>query len=238
MALIFASGGSSAGETITKDLISSIIKKSAGVINHPIVLPDTQVSVDQSIKDFKRERVLFNDVPFIPDRMNVQRGNCFILTLKLCIDRLCNNNSRNRLCNSSDIIDTIMQRACRTSAGIDSYFKVQELFCVPGTFLSHRTGEDPPTIVDVFIDSNDNLIARLEVRNSFALYDNSTMDEMSGEENMEPPPWLIIDTVVIDESNFTLSTHSRNLMITINNNTAPSNNSSNHRHSGQTSSLL
>ncbi len=50
-------------------------------------------------------------------------------------DRLCNNNSRNRLCNSSDIIDTIMQRACRTSAGIDSYFKVQELFCVPGTFL-------------------------------------------------------------------------------------------------------
>lgn len=75
MALIFASGGSSAGETITKDLISSIIKKSAGnylnhsiahslfhthffhhkgVINHPIVLPDTQVSVDQSIKDFKR----------------------------------------------------------------------------------------------------------------------------------------------------------------------------------------
>ena len=70
MALIFA-----AGEMITKDLISSIIKKSAGnylnhsiahslliliffrhkgVINHPIVLPDTQVSVDQSIKDFKR----------------------------------------------------------------------------------------------------------------------------------------------------------------------------------------
>ncbi len=127
-----------------------------------------------------------------------------------------------------------------------------------GTFLSHRTGEDPPTIVDVFMDSNSNLIARLEVRNSFALYDNSTMDEINGDENMEPPPLLIIDTVitvhsystsfnysltlllqvVLDESNFTLNSHSRNLIIKINNNIAPSINASNHRNSGQTSSLI
>ena len=144
----------------------------------------------------------------------------------LRIDKLCCSNSRNHTYNSNSVIDTIMQRACRTSAGIDSYFKVQELFCVPGTpllcpfvlgysltrcigtFLSHRTGEDPPTIVDVFMDSNCNLVARLEVRNSFALYDNSTMDEINGDGSMEPPPLLIIDTVIAAHSSITSNTHS------------------------------
>jgi hypothetical protein len=45
-----------------------------------------------------------------------------------------------------------MQRACRTSAGADSFFTVQKLFCIEGTFLTQKTlDDDPPVLIDVFL---------------------------------------------------------------------------------------
>ena len=50
------------------------------------------------------------------------------------------------------IADITMQRACRTSAGADSFFMVQRLLCVDGTFVTQRTGiDDPPIKIDLYL---------------------------------------------------------------------------------------
>ena len=54
-----------------------------------------------------------------------------------------------------DIADIIIQRACRTSAGADSFFTTQRMFCVDGTFVTQKTNpHDPPIKIDVFVSSN------------------------------------------------------------------------------------
>ena len=125
------------------------------------------------------------------------------------------------------VADIILNRSCRTNAGIDSYFLVQELFCVEGTFITHRTGNDPPTRVDVFVtrsgnddvsnegDECDCLCSRIEVRNSYAIYDSDMMDFLTGQKDQDPPPWLDVETTVIDESNHKLNSHSRRLKISV-----------------------
>jgi hypothetical protein len=53
---------------------------------------------------------------------------------------------------ADDITDLILQRACRTSAGADSFFKIQTLLCLDDTFVTQKTFlHDPPIRVDVFI---------------------------------------------------------------------------------------
>ena len=122
------------------------------------------------------------------------------------------------------VADIILKRSCRTNAGIDSYFLVQEIFCVDGTFITHRTGNDPPTRVDVFIthsgnngedEGGDCLCSRIEVRNSYAIYDSDMMDFLTGQKDQDPPPWLDVETTVIDESNHKLNSHSRRLKISV-----------------------
>jgi hypothetical protein len=53
---------------------------------------------------------------------------------------------------ASIVSDTILQRGCRTSAGADTFFLVQQLFCVDGTFVTQKTSlhAEEPIIVDVF----------------------------------------------------------------------------------------
>ena len=54
----------------TKDYIIRILTEFPNILKRTIKITDIQeLSMQQSIKDFKRERVIFNDVPFIPDKV-------------------------------------------------------------------------------------------------------------------------------------------------------------------------
>ena len=61
------------------------------------------------------------------------------------------------LSEGSIISDAILQRGCRTSAGADTFFLVQQLFCVDGTFVTQKTSlhAEEPIIVDVFAVPDD-----------------------------------------------------------------------------------
>jgi hypothetical protein len=282
---------------------------------HKIPLPSSPtVTMEQAEKDFCRERVLLNDVAFIPDKNDLDRSRAFALTLRMVLRRLMYNKTvyNEQLYENSDTIcDLLMQRACRTSAGADSFFTVQKMLCVEGTFVTQKTLiDDPPVHMDVFIapnfdeqlsirvkyDSNDELhsnnnsnhhissssaasatddvqfdgnpilysansllppshpppgddednnhhlfiqhalCARIQVSNSFAIYDVACMDFLGdtlnygdqhryngGDNNSnnnnngmeEPKPWLEVETVVVDESNFFTGRNWRKLHIIV-----------------------
>ena len=55
------------------------------------------------------------------------------------------------------------------------------------------------------------------ISNSFALYDNSTMDSDYDRENsgIDPVPWLDIDSIVVDESDLKTGEHWRKLHLVV-----------------------
>lgn len=79
----------------------------------PVTTP--VVTLDQAKRDFKRERVLFNDVPFIPDKTDVHRCHAFSLTLEKLVQRLVSRTQHgsDSMPSFEVISDIIMQRACR-----------------------------------------------------------------------------------------------------------------------------
>jgi hypothetical protein len=81
------------------------------VVLHSIPLSVTIVTSEQAKRDFRRERVLFNDVPFIPDKSDIHRCHAFTLTLHRLVQRLLKIAELHTSVDS--IVDTIMQRACR-----------------------------------------------------------------------------------------------------------------------------
>lgn len=137
------------GTASTKESVMELLRSGRHLGRIP--LPSPSISVEQAAKDFKRERVLFNQVPFIPNQDDRSRSNGFVLSLQRLVERL----QRQGSCVSPDVADVtglILQRACRTTTGADSYFMVQKLFCVSGTHVTHKSGRrDPPVKVDVFV---------------------------------------------------------------------------------------
>lgn len=249
-----------------KDEITALLSKMEGVLPR-LALSAPTVTVEQSQKDFRRERVLLNEVPFIPDRVDMHRCDAFSITLKEFVSRAMRLNCTSNDLSADRVADIVIQRACRTSAGADSYFMVQKLLCVQGTFITQRSvmsGLDPPIRIDLFIANqaeslNDDevhwkqtnngnsknetkpikspnnpmkydlnspgsydgtndclaLFGRSEVRNFFAIYDLNSIDEITGDAANDPPPWLTIEAVVIDETNFKSGWHSRRLQLTV-----------------------
>ena len=124
----------------------------------------------------------------------------------------------------------------RTSAGADSFFMVQKLLCnheeglqsflqllvlcvLSGSFVSQKTySSDPPIKIDLFAamssdqDPCSSLCARIQVRNSFAIYDSDIFEQISEKSVEDPPAWLEVEAIVIDESNFTTCDHWRKLV--------------------------
>jgi hypothetical protein len=141
-------------EAKTKEDVIHVLTKNQHLVKK-IPLPCPSVTIEQAKKDFRRERVLLNDVPYIPDQLDVSRSNGFAKSLSMLIDRIKNRGHINCTEAEEDVADLIMRRACRTSAGADAFFTVQRLLCVDGTFVTQKTsGHDPPIRIDVFISSN------------------------------------------------------------------------------------
>ena len=227
-----------------------------------IPLPSPVVSVEQAHKDFRRERVLLNDVAFIPDNIDLNRCHAFSETLTVLLERMMRNKelyNQDLFESVDDITDTILQRACRTAAGSDSFFRVQNLLCVEDTVVTQKTFlHDPPIRVDVFtafsnsVDDSastcgsevsgsdtrsiksanlfhsynlhrtegedgkvNSICSRILVQNSFALYDASAIDLITGNEVLDPTPWLEVEATVVDEVNYRTNEHDRALQLLI-----------------------
>eukprot|EP01041_Mallomonas_annulata_P004218 gene4218-8393_t len=169
------------------------------------------VSVEQALRDFRREKVLLNDVLFIPDSLNPPY---FPSALRLLIQRQLSINPQVSSDQATRISDVILQRACRTSAGADSFFKIQTMFDINGFVLTQHTNScDAPIKVDFFV-KEDCSCARIEVWNTYALHKLDHLDEMDGD-HASVIPWMLIDTVVIDESNFKTNDNRRWLKISV-----------------------
>ena len=145
------------------------------------------VSKEQAEKDFRRERVILNGVFFIPDKVDVVRCEAFALSLHHLVERLqlqeTNRTAASSSSRSNSISDTILQRGCRTSAGADSFFMVQKLLCVEGTFVTQKTSlrAEDPIIVDVFLmyDEPMDLDSVINSAESSSGSTNSTIDHRS-----------------------------------------------------------
>jgi hypothetical protein len=127
------------GRAKTKQDIISILEHCT--ILHRIPLPPPNVGTEQAYKDFARERVLLNDVAFIPDKNDIDRSHAFALTLKILLQRCmrCSDAYDAALYPRPEAIsDLLLQRACRTSAGADSFFFVQKMLCMEGTFVTQK----------------------------------------------------------------------------------------------------
>jgi hypothetical protein len=155
--------------------------------------PDPEsVSPEQSCKDFRRERVLLNDIPFVPHKEHTFRNDGFGATL----GQLC------RLLGEQDDTakEVILRNACRTSSGADAYFCVRSLLCVPELFLAQRScSDDPPVKVDVFRSEEGKLCSRVVSVNAFSLFLEA---DVGLDMCRPPPPYLVVEAKVTDEMVF------------------------------------
>lgn len=211
----------------------------------PIASP--VVTMEQAQKDFERERVLLNDVAFIPDVFDENRCHAFSATLSVLLERMMRNKdiyNKEHYESPGEIADAILQRACRTAAGSDSYFKIQQLLCVENTVITQKTFlHDPPIRVDVFVtdyssaeDSasssigsettgesrtsdeegrQNGIFSRILVQNSFAIYDSSSIDLFTGDSEIDPIPWLEVEATIVDEVNYRTNEQDRALQLLI-----------------------
>lgn len=288
----------------TKEEVMRRITEHSHLLSN-IPLPEPITPYEQAHKDFRRERILFNEVPFVPDTTDVNRMHAFSHTITEFITRICGGDKPRRGMTktasggykggpsstqhdhsgdnpSAAILDTILRRACRTSAGVDSFFMVQKLLAVEGTLVTQKPVVcDPPIRIDVFLipgmggevtagviggaaagllDAADGgstevdseysgsdyrsgsrsshahsrlhlpshsharhvpgggkypLACRVEVHNFFAVYNTAAMDGITGDSDKDPPPWLEVETIVIDETNFATGAHMRKLKLII-----------------------
>ena len=76
------------GCTSKKQMIKRIIKYKTELQYIPLTLPS--VTSTQTVKDFQRERVILNDVPFVPDKQDNYRNTSFVKTLEMLVKRLIN----------------------------------------------------------------------------------------------------------------------------------------------------
>ena len=59
-------------------------------------------------------------------------------------------------------------------------------------------------------------MSRIEVKNLFSLFELSSMDhEESSDELHQPTPFLNVETIIVDESDFDINMHSRYLKTSI-----------------------
>jgi hypothetical protein len=59
------------------------------------------------------------------------------------------------------------------------------------------------------------LVARIKISNSFAIYDEDIIDLIAGEPETDPPPWLELETVITDELNFRTGEQLRVLQVQV-----------------------
>jgi hypothetical protein len=265
------------GLSTKEEVMHRVVEFSHLLSNIP--LPEPITPYEQAHKDFRRERILFNQVPFVPDTTDVNRMHAFSHTITEFVTRICGGDRPKRggaaktgapagggstgavagqsgykggpssavYDRSGDnlsarVLDTILRRACRTSAGVDSFFMVQKLLAVEGTLVTQKPVVcDPPIRIDAFlipfhidddatsteVDSESAssdyrtqgkgvpLGCRVEVHNFFAVYNLSSMDGITGDSGKDPPPWLEVETIVIDETNFLTSHHHRKLQLIV-----------------------
>lgn len=208
------------------NVIFSAIEQNKSYLENIRLDPIADVTTEQALKDFNREKVLFNGVPFVPD---MSYATYFPRTLRLLLQRLLaqlpstatiitaeSTTPSDKGTELDNIYNVILKRACRTSAGSDSFYKVQKMFLVEGMFLAqYSSSNDPPVKVDIFL-SNRCICAKIEVRNTYALYNEDQLTEIV-DSNCRPVPWMVIDTVVFDESNLHTGTNDRKMNITITN---------------------
>lgn len=183
-----------------------------------IALSDPAVAVEQARKDFQRERVLLNEVPFVPSRTHVFKNYAFASTSQRIIDKLLLIQPDASLAEKGDeICDTVLRRACRTGAGADSIFMVQSLFCVEGTFAKHCSSpSDPPIRISLFLDETTGALHfKSEVHNTFAIHDVEHLDQLSGREEIDPVPWIRIEAVVTDSACFATGDRLRSLDLVV-----------------------
>ena len=70
----------------TKNEVLEVLESTNLLHRIPLLSTSIQtVSLEQAKKDFHREKVLFNDVPFIPDKEDDTRSQAFIITLQVLI---------------------------------------------------------------------------------------------------------------------------------------------------------
>ena len=192
-----------------EEVLEALKQHSDSLINIHLAQPVTPLT--QAIKDFRRERVLFNEVPFIPDKADPSRNVGFALTLNEYLRRIRErfptgvDNSQSRSARGRSVsvfterdaasdgsssgekrtkeseassrggllnldcmtsAEIILQRSCRSSAGTDSFFMIQKLFCAEGTLVTQRSNilgfvpfinGEPPVVIDVYLDESDDI---------------------------------------------------------------------------------
>ena len=175
-------------------------------IHESIALPSPQVSIGQAYKDFRREGVVVNGIVVFP--VVGQYDEEVIRTVHMLVAKL-----QRLTTNTSDenIADIILQRACRTSSGGDSFLSVRKKFLCDGTVLVQRHKErdvSNMTRIDIFLEK-DELCCVIKSTNIYALYDTSTIDDSDA----FTPPLFTFHTVVTDKSNFSTTTNSRTMYV-------------------------
>jgi hypothetical protein len=87
------------------------------------------------------------------------------------------------------------------------------LFCVEGTFAKHCSDQsDPPIKLEIYLEDTNGipqLCSRSYVCNNFAIHDIDHIEQLTGHEGSDPPPWLWVESIVTDFSNLATGEHSR-----------------------------
>ena len=176
------------GLTTKKQILSVLLEFCE---SNSICLDSPVVQLEQSFKDFKREKVLLNDIAFVPHEEYIWRNELFGETL----GRLCR--TLGGAAEEEGMKEKILKNACRTGSGADAFFVIQKLLCIPGTFMAQRScSDDPPVKIDMFKAADGRVCCRVVSVNSFSIFDSNMQIDMSLD---IPPAWLVVTAYIYDE---------------------------------------
>ncbi|ETV84659.1 hypothetical protein H257_03800 [Aphanomyces astaci] len=168
--------------------------------------PRCDVDTAQAFRDAVREDIVLNGVQFVGDH----RTEAFVAAVKRIVEKYISTPKK-----SLHVSDRVMRSCSRTHSGADSYFALQELFGHPDLLIKPRQDPPPPPLdVTLGVDRKGTLKCRICAANLYGLYRHDDIEqEVVYGRTAVVPPFVLVDTVIVEEINFTTDVATRYLSV-------------------------
>ncbi len=163
------------------------------------------------MNDLAREQVVLNGVLFADPKI-------FIPALTRVAEVLTLDPSYSGTACPSDVAETVMCKASRTTSGYDSYGSLAALFVTKKYLLIQRTEDTPPPINIELLLIRGSIQSSVSCVNYYSLIEHPDGEyDGTGCDSQLPHAWLNLNTVVVENTDYVIGRGTRYLSIHLGN---------------------
>ncbi len=158
------------------------------------------------MNDLTREQVVLNGVLFSDPKI-------FIPALTRVAKVLTRDPSYSGTTCASDVVESVMRKASRTTSGYASYTSIAALFVTEKYLLTPRTEDAPPPIQIQLLLIQGSIQSSVSCINYYSLVEHPDGENGIGCDSQLPRVWLKLDTVVVEKTDYVTGRGARYLSI-------------------------